>query len=93
MIGSKQPKLGRPINTDLKSEGVAQWLQAPTGKRLDHPVGRRGALRRTRPSTEGGAFGGWRLPIANLMALVGHAPLFKHIRGRGDISPRQFPSF
>jgi hypothetical protein len=46
------------------------------------PVGRRGALRRTRPAIFGGAFRGWRLAIAHLMALFGHAPILAHHQDR-----------
>jgi hypothetical protein len=39
---------------------------------------------------EGGAFGYWRLPTANPMALFGHAPILAHPQERRDatvISP------
>ena len=39
-----------------------------------HPPTRKSAPQPT-IATNGGAFGGWRLPIANLMAFFGHAPI------------------
>ena len=58
--------------------------------RLKAATCRRSPNGEARPTTNGGAFGDWRLLIANLMALFRHAPILAHSPERRDamvISP------